>query len=86
MSDELDPQLLRLFRQADESLPDTEFHAKVMADLERSRGRITGWIDLREAFVFFARAALSGIAAGLLTPLKLRHALSGLRIRTYTRT
>jgi hypothetical protein len=82
MSDELDPQLLGLFRQADESLPGTEFQAQVLADLRRSRGPV----DIAYAFGFFARAALAGIAAGIASPFELRHALRSVRIRPFIRT
>ena len=77
MSDELDPNLLQLFAQTNESLPGAEFQAKVLASLPRSRGRI----DIAYELGFLARAALSGIAAGILAPFRLNYGLSSLRIR-----
>jgi hypothetical protein len=52
MADELDPKLLGLFGRAQESLPETEFLARVVERIERRQRR-----------AFFERAAL--ILAGV---------------------
>lgn len=81
MSDELDPNLLCVFARARESLPGTEFQAKILAELRRSRG----WAGPASAFRFFARTALAGIAAGVRAPLKVHYAAGGMRIRPFVR-
>jgi len=73
MSDELDPSLLRLFAQANEPLPGRDFQAQVTARLHRS----WSWPEIAAAFGFATRAALLGIAAGIVAPLKLRSGYVG---------
>lgn len=81
MSDELDPNLLRRFAQADESLPGADFQANVLANLPRAAARL----DITYELGFMVRAALAGIAAGILAPFRMSYGLSGFRIRTSMR-
>ena len=68
MSDELDPNLLRLFAEATQSLPGADFQAQVLARLHRPLGPL----DIARRSGFVLRAALSGIAAGVTAPFRLR--------------
>ena len=59
MSDELDPQLLRLFAGANEPLPDAEFHARVMASVQRP----PGWRGIAQATASMLFSISSGVVA-----------------------
>jgi hypothetical protein len=74
MSDELDPELSRLFAEASQPLPDAEFHARVIERLHRSH---VGF-GLAHALIRGSRAALSGLAMGIVAPLRLRPGHIGL--------
>ena len=74
MSDDLDPNLMRLFAQANETLPGLEFQARVNARLHRS----ARWLDLTRSVGSVIHAALSGIALGITAPFKLRSGYVGL--------
>jgi hypothetical protein len=66
MSDELDPQLLRLFAAANEPLSDADFHARVMARVRRP----PGWRGLAQATASTLFAISSGVIAGLAAPFR----------------
>ena len=68
MSDELDPQLLRLFAGANEPLSDTEFHARVMARVQRP----PGWRGIAQATARTLLAISSGVVAGVAAPFRQR--------------
>jgi len=68
MSDDLDPRLLRLFADADEPLPDEGFHARVMAQIERS----PGWRGFVQAVGSTVRAMGTGLATGVIAPFRQR--------------
>lgn len=70
MSD-LDPDVSRWFVATDESLPGAEFQARVAAQLAGSRGWLNSY-----SIPALLQAAVSGIAAGVLTPFRLRFAYS----------
>jgi hypothetical protein len=74
MSDELDPELSRLFAEASQPLPDAEFHARVMERLHQPYG----WSGLAGAVICSSRAALSGLAMGIASPFRLRPGHIGL--------
>jgi hypothetical protein len=61
MPDELDPQLLRLFAAANEPLSDADFHARVMARVQRP----SGWRGIAQATASTLFAISSGVAAGV---------------------
>jgi hypothetical protein len=73
MSDELDPDLSRLFAQTQQPLPGADFEARLMRQLSHSQGVLSGrgWLS-GYSLVAVVRAAWSGIATGLLAPFKLR--------------
>jgi hypothetical protein len=73
MSDELDPNLLRLFTDANQPLPGGEFQTEVIAQLHRQRGRL----EIAQSFGFAILAALSGIAVGVIAPFKVRSGYIG---------
>jgi hypothetical protein len=73
MSDELDRELLRRFAVAHEPLPDTDFHARVMTELRRSRG----WRGLPRFVAAALRAVGTGFAAGIGAPFRLRLGRAG---------
>jgi hypothetical protein len=70
MSDELDRELLRQFAEVREPLPDSDFHARVMTELRRSRG----WRGLPR---FVAVALGAGLVAGISAPFRLRLGRAG---------
>jgi hypothetical protein len=74
MSDEIDPQLLRLFASAREPLADAQFHERVMNHLQRARR----WRGLPESLWFAALAIRSGLMTGLRAPFGLRIGVAGL--------
>jgi hypothetical protein len=74
MSDELDPELSRLFSEANQPLPHAEFHARVLERLHPPRA----WSGLAGAVICGSRAALSGLAMGIIAPLRLRPGYIGL--------
>jgi hypothetical protein len=74
MSDELDPELSRLFAEASQPLPDAEFHARV---IERLHERY-GWSGLARAMISSSRAVLSGLGMGIVAPFRLRPGHVGL--------
>jgi hypothetical protein len=67
MSDELDPQLLRLFAQHQEPLSQTQFLAELEARLPPLWERLPG----QAAF-----ALLHALQTGMLTTLRWRHAVA----------
>ena len=67
MSDELDPDLSRLFAQAHQSLPGADFEARLMRQMAHPRGGLSG-----HSVATVIHAACSGIATGLLAPFRLR--------------
>jgi hypothetical protein len=74
MSDELDPELSRLFAEANQPLPDAEFHARVLERLHPPHV----WSGLARAVICSSRAALSGLAMGVVAPFRLRPGHIGL--------
>jgi hypothetical protein len=68
MSDELDPQLLRLFAGAAESLSDADFHARVMARVRRP----PGWRGIAQATASTLFSISSGVATGVAAPFRQR--------------
>jgi hypothetical protein len=68
MSDDLDPRLLRLFADANESLPDDGFHARVLARIERP----PGWRGLAHAAGAAVHAIGGGLLAGMSAPFRQR--------------
>jgi hypothetical protein len=76
MSDELDPDLSRVFAEATQPLPPAEFHARVLERLHQPRG----WSGLAHVVVRSSRAALSGLAMGVVAPLRLRAGHIGLML------
>ena len=74
MSDELDPELSRLFAAANQPLPDVEFHASVIERLHQP----FGWSGLAHAVICGSRAAFSGLAMGIAAPFRLRPGHIGL--------
>ena len=68
MSDELDPQLLRLFAATNEPLPDADFHARVMARVRRP----PGWRGIAQATASTLFAISSGMVAGVTAPFRQR--------------
>src|SRR5262245_46752316 len=73
MSDELDPDLSRLFAQAQQPLPGADFEARLMRQLPHSQGGLSGrgWFS-GYSFAAVVHAACSGIATGLLATFRLR--------------
>jgi hypothetical protein len=73
MPDELDPILSRWFAEARQPLDGAPFQAQLAAELLQAQSR--SW---RRGYSFarLARAASLGIAAGLLSPFKLRFGYS----------
>jgi hypothetical protein len=74
MSDELDPELSRLFAEASQPLPDVEFHTRVIERLQQPYG----WAGLAGALITTSRAAISGLAMGIAAPFRLRPGHFGL--------
>jgi hypothetical protein len=74
MSDELDPELLRLFVEADQPLPDADFRNRVNEALNRPQG----WRDVVRALAEATRAVLSGVAIGIAAPFRIRTSRLGL--------
>jgi hypothetical protein len=74
MSDELDPELSRLFAEANQPLPNAEFHARVIERLHQPYG----WSGLARALVCSGRAAVSGLVLGIVAPFRLRSGHIGL--------
>jgi hypothetical protein len=74
MSDELDPELSRLFTEATQPLPDSAFHARLMERLERPHG----WLGVASTLIATVRSALSGLATGIATPFSMRFGRVGL--------
>jgi hypothetical protein len=74
MSDELDPELLRLFAEASQPLRHAEFHARVIERLHQHYG----WSSLARAVSSSSRAALSGLGVGIAAPFRLRSGHIGL--------
>ena len=74
MSDELDPELSRLFAEASQPLPDVEFRARVIERLHQPYG----WFGLAHAVICSGRAAVSGLAMGIAAPFRLRPGHIGL--------
>ena len=68
MSDELDPELSRLFAEANQPLPNAEFHVRVIERLHQPYG----WSSLARAVSSSSRAAFSGLAMGIAAPFRLR--------------
>jgi hypothetical protein len=67
MSDELDPQLLRLFAQGQQPLSETEFLTALEARLPARWERLPGQITL---------ALLRGLRTGMRTTLRLRYGVT----------
>jgi|KBSSwiStaDraftv2_1062776.scaffolds.fasta_scaffold10574_8 hypothetical protein len=74
MSDELDPELSRCFAEANQPLPDAEFHARLIGRLQQPYG----WSALSGAVIRGSRAALAGLAVGIAAPFRLRFGHIGL--------
>jgi zinc transporter ZupT len=74
MSDELDPQLLRLFADANAPLSDDGFHARVMARIERPRG----WRGIAYATGSTVHAIGAGLVTGVTAPFRQRMSLGKL--------
>jgi len=74
MSDELDPELSRLFAEANQPVPDAGFHARVIERLQQPYG----WSALARAVLCGSRAALAGLAMGITAPFRLRFGHIGL--------
>lgn len=74
MSDELDPQLSRLFAEANQPLPDAQFHARLIERLQQPNG----WSALSRAVLCGSRGALAGLAMGITAPFRLRFGHIGL--------
>ncbi len=68
MSDDLDPQLMRQFAQAAETLPEAPFHTRVTEQLHRGRIRRV----LTNAMWAALRGLLAGFGVGLATPFQKR--------------
>jgi hypothetical protein len=68
MSDELDPQLLRLFAKANEPLSDADFHARVMARVQRP----SGWRGIAQATASTLLSICSGVVLGVAAPFRQR--------------
>jgi hypothetical protein len=68
MPDDLDPQLLRLFADANAPFNDDEFHARVMARIARP----PGWRGIAHGTAATLRAVGTGIAVGLSAPFRQR--------------
>jgi hypothetical protein len=68
MSDELDPQLQRLFAIASEPLADAQFQQRMMNHLHRARG----WRGLPRSAWSAVLTVASGLATGLAAPLRVR--------------
>ena len=68
MSDELDPQLLRLFAAANAPLSDADFQARVMARVRRP----PGWRGIAQGTASTLFSISSGIVAGLAAPFRQR--------------
>jgi hypothetical protein len=75
MSDELDPELSRVFAEANRPLPNAEFHARVIGRLQP---RPHGWFGVAQAVTSSSRAALAGLAMGIVAPFRLRAGYIGL--------
>jgi anti-sigma factor RsiW len=71
MSDEFDPGLARLFREASQPLSDAGFHARLMARMKKQRG-------LAAIVTSATRALLSGLAIGVAAPFRLRPVYVGM--------
>ncbi len=67
MSDELDPDLTRWFVAAQQQLPGADFESRVARHLHRSRNGVAAY-----RLGTLLRAAVKGIATGILAPFKLR--------------
>jgi hypothetical protein len=67
MSDELDPDLSRWFAAAQQHLPGTDFESRVGKHVHQSRKWIAAY-----RLGSLLRAAVTGIATGILTPFRLR--------------
>ena len=74
MSDELDPELSRLFAEANRQLPNAEFHARMIERLHQPYG----WSSLARALSSSSRAAFAGLAMGIAAPFRLRSGHIGL--------
>jgi hypothetical protein len=74
MSNDLDPQLLRLFADANEPVPDDGFHARVMARIERPHG----WRGMAHATGATLRAIGAGLAIGVAAPFRQRMSIGKL--------
>ena len=74
MPDELDPHLSRLFAQANQPLPQTDFHARFVEKLNRSHS----WLGPVRALTSIVRATLSGLALGITAPFAVRRGHLGL--------
>ena len=68
MSDELDPQLLRLFAGANQPLSDADFQARVMARVQRP----PGWRGIAQATASMLFSISSGVVAGVAAPFRQR--------------
>lgn len=68
MSDELDPDVSRWFASANQPLADAEFRARIVSQLQQTSSWLGSGYSSRELL----QAALAGVAAGILTPFKLR--------------
>lgn len=74
MSDELDPELSRLFAEANRPLPNVEFDARVMERLHEPYS----WSGLARVVMSSSRGALSGLMIGIVAPFRLRPGHVGL--------
>ena len=74
MSDELDPQLVRLFAGAHEPLHDDGFHARVMAHLARP----PGWRGIAHAIGSAVCTIGGGLVIGVTAPFRQRMSLGRL--------
>jgi len=66
MSDDHDSQLLRAFAQANTPLSGEDFHARVLAGLQRP----PGWRGIAHATGAALRAAGSGLMTGMTAPFR----------------
>jgi hypothetical protein len=74
MSDELDPELLRLFAEARQDLPGVDFQARLTEELHQRRGVF----GIAGIFASTISAVLSGVAQGVAAPFGIRHRHVGL--------
>ena len=74
MPNELDPQLSRLFAQANQPLPQADFQARFVEKLNQSNN----WLGPARALTSIVRATLSGLVLGITAPFAVRRGHLGL--------